>query len=389
MEYYEFDDALKHYNDLYERGLKKEANKYIESFSKEMETAEESEKEQIFYRFIGDLCDSHRYDYLKMRGNGELPFALKQDIRHWLYERCLADKMPELRWFYELFHNDAFGVKYTHDFLKKAYKSKECDAKTVNLLFASYIDILGWGAHHFPDARIIDNQARDDAFEQCRKIMEERIVDETLQAQLKYYEVLYSCYDRYCSDGKKKDFKQYCTEANIAFYECEAFYFHERYRSIIVCGGTEMELQYKQLTEQYLDEFIEMRIAQLREEGATEQIDIKPNLLDYYHRHMADGTFVSWLAFDGEKIVGTSGMSFVEKPPYFGCPSGKIGLLSSMYTHPDYRRRGIATELLDQVVNEARQYGCGTVQITAADMGVLLYTSYGFVKNEKFMYYKL
>ena len=104
---------------------------------------------------------------------------------------------------------------------------------------------------------------------------------------------------------------------------------------------------------------------------------------------MSDGTFVSWLAFDDVKIVGTSGMSFVEKPPYFSCPSGKIGLLSSMYTHPDYRRNGIATELLDRVVNEARQYGCGTIQITAADMGVLLYTSYGFVKNEKFMYYNL
>lgn len=53
-------------------------------------------------------------------------------------------------------------------------------------------------------------------------------------------------------------------------------------------------------------------IAQLREEKATEQIDIKPNLLDYYYRHMSDGTFVSWLALDGGKIVGTSGMSFVE-----------------------------------------------------------------------------
>lgn len=43
-----------------------------------------------------------------------------------------------------------------------------------------------------------------------------------------------------------------------------------------------------------------------------------------YRRHLHDGTFVSWLALDGEKIVGTSGMSFVEKPPYFGCPSVKL-----------------------------------------------------------------
>lgn len=146
-----------------------------------------------------------------------------------------------------------------------------------------------------------------------------------------------------------------------------------------------MEICYKKLTEKELDTFIQMRIRQLREEGAKEDIDLVPALQDYYTRHMADGTFVSWLALDGEKIVGTSGMSFVEKPPYFGCPSGKMGLLSSMFTDPDYRRKGIAKELLSRVVEEARTYGCGTVQITASDMGVLLYTDFGFVKNGNFM----
>ena len=150
-----------------------------------------------------------------------------------------------------------------------------------------------------------------------------------------------------------------------------------------------MEIIYRRLTSGDLDRFITMRINQLREEGAKEDIDLRPALLDYYTRHIADGTFVSWLAADGERIVGTSGMSFVEKPPYFGCPSGKMGLLSSMYTDPEYRRRGIARELLSRVIEEARRYGCGTVQITASDMGVLLYTNFGFVKNGNFMQYKL
>ncbi len=148
-------------------------------------------------------------------------------------------------------------------------------------------------------------------------------------------------------------------------------------------------ITYQKLTEKELDTFIKMRIRQLREEGATEDIDLVPALQDYYERHMADGTFVSWLAVDGDRIVGTSGMSFVEKPPYFGCPSGKMGILSSMFTDPDYRRKGIAKELLSRVVDEARAYGCGTVQITASDMGVLLYTDFGFVKNGNFMQYKL
>ena len=150
-----------------------------------------------------------------------------------------------------------------------------------------------------------------------------------------------------------------------------------------------MNITYRKLTENDLDEFILMRIVQLREEGATEDIDLVPALKDYYHRHLSDGTFVSWLALDGEKIIGTSGMSFVEKPPYFGCPTGRIGLLSSMFTDPDYRRRGIARELLDRVVSEARSYGCGTVQITASDMGMKLYSAYGFKSNGNFMQYKL
>lgn len=156
-----------------------------------------------------------------------------------------------------------------------------------------------------------------------------------------------------------------------------------------------MEIIYKRLTEAELDTFINMRITQLTEEYTSEgrevpkDVDLKTALLDFYHKHMADGTFVSWLAMDGDKIIGTSGMSFVEKPPYFTCPSGRLGLLSSMYTDPNYRRMGIARELLHRVVEEARSYGCGAVHITASDMGVKLYTAYGFKHNGNFMQYSL
>ena len=150
-----------------------------------------------------------------------------------------------------------------------------------------------------------------------------------------------------------------------------------------------LDIEYRKLTEKDLETFIEMRIHQLREEGAKDDFDLKAALKDYYNRHISDGTFVSWLATEDDVIIGTSGISIVEKPPYFGCPSGKIGLLSSMYTNPDYRRKGIAKELLNRIVSEARQQECGTIQITASDMGVKLYTSYGFVRNKNFMQYKL
>ena len=132
-----------------------------------------------------------------------------------------------------------------------------------------------------------------------------------------------------------------------------------------------MIITFRKLNENDLDVFIKMRINQLCEEGAKEDIDLEPALRDYYLRHLSDGTFVSWLALDNDRIIGTSGMSIVEKPPYFGCPSGKIGLLSSMFTDPSYRRKGIAKTLLSKVIDEAKTQGCGTVQITASNMGVL------------------
>ena len=38
-------------------------------------------------------------------------------------------------------------------------------------------------------------------------------------------------------------------------------------------------------------------------------------------------------------------------------------------------------------VPEAKEYGCGTIYITASDMGVKLYESYGFKHNGNFMQY--
>ena len=150
-----------------------------------------------------------------------------------------------------------------------------------------------------------------------------------------------------------------------------------------------MTIAYRRMNQGDTEAMIALRLAQLREEGAREETDLAPALRDYYRRHLGDGSFISWLALDGDAIVGTSGLSIVEKPPYYGCPTGKIGLLSSMYTLPAYRRRGIARALLSRVTEEAGARGCGAVQITTSDMGVPLYTDFGFVKNGNFMQYKL
>ena len=53
---------------------------------------------------------------------------------------------------------------------------------------------------------------------------------------------------------------------------------------------------YQRLTEEELDTFIDIRLKQLLEEGAKANIELRPALVDYYHKHLKDGTFISLLA---------------------------------------------------------------------------------------------
>jgi len=144
------------------------------------------------------------------------------------------------------------------------------------------------------------------------------------------------------------------------------------------------DITFRKLEWKDIDKFIELRKIQLAEEGTVIRVDITDNLFDYYQRHFSDGSFVSWVALDGDEIIATSGMSFVEHPPHYGNPNGRIGILSSMYTVKPYRRKGIAKKLLESVVKEAKEYGCGAIHITASDMGARLYQDFGFERHNNF-----
>ena len=148
-------------------------------------------------------------------------------------------------------------------------------------------------------------------------------------------------------------------------------------------------INYRLATINDIDTLINMRLAQLKEEGAEESCDLKPYLKKYYLENLNNGTFVSYLAIDNNEVIATSGMSFASKPPYYTCKSGKIGLLSSMYTLPNYRRKGIAKKLLNMVIGEAKNKECGVIHVTASVKGVLLYESYGFKHNDRFLQYKI
>jgi ribosomal protein S18 acetylase RimI-like enzyme len=103
----------------------------------------------------------------------------------------------------------------------------------------------------------------------------------------------------------------------------------------------------------------------------------------YLRKTMADGTFRAWLAEDGDRIV--AGGAVIISPwlahPYdLECRRATI---LNVYTHPEYRRRGIGRRLMQTMIAWCRAEGFAGVTLHASKDGRHLYESLGFeITNE-------
>lgn len=89
--------------------------------------------------------------------------------------------------------------------------------------------------------------------------------------------------------------------------------------------------------------------------------------------------------FDNNSFVGAGGVSYFSVLPTYHNPTGKKAYIMNMYVRPDYRRQGIATKMLDLLVEDAKVKGINAISLEATRMGRPLYEKYGFVKMENEM----
>ena len=136
---------------------------------------------------------------------------------------------------------------------------------------------------------------------------------------------------------------------------------------------------------------IRLRKKQLTDEGLPPEpiFDIDRQLTDYFISALTDGTFVSWvMEVDGE-IIATSGVCFYTLPPNFSNLTGGVAYITNMYTKDEYRKRGIATELLKMVLDEAISRGYTVARLHASSFGKSVYEKAGFTMSEGYMSLRL
>jgi GNAT superfamily N-acetyltransferase len=123
---------------------------------------------------------------------------------------------------------------------------------------------------------------------------------------------------------------------------------------------------------------IELRKRQLIDEGQNPDVNMDQELVKFFNNHFADNTLVEWVAEEDGKIVGTAAILFFEFPPAFTNPSGIKGYITNMFTVPEYRGQGLASELLKKVLDEARSRSVKNILLAASDMGKPVYKKVGF-----------
>ena len=219
------------YLDMYEKGLKKQANKYISSFINEFEhSVPKEDLRKILWRFCHEICDEDKHSQLLSRGNGSMPYAAGKVVWNYLKNQCESETMPHMRWAFQLFgkYYNPFDPQLELDMfkvLKKAYEHKDCDQKTVDLYFNEILEQLYWGAHHFPNGCIITREAYEKAIKTAEMILAEKQVPQKLVETYLYYCKLYQCFYEYEESRCEKDFYQLCEKAGIKYESKPAYYF--------------------------------------------------------------------------------------------------------------------------------------------------------------------
>ena len=149
-------------------------------------------------------------------------------------------------------------------------------------------------------------------------------------------------------------------------------------------------MRFEKVGMEKLEDLVKTRIQVLRAanklDGSEDMGQTEQESRTYYEKSLEDGSHVAYLVYDGDRIIGTGGISFYQVMPTYHNPTGMKAYIMNMYTDPEYRRKGIAMRTLDLLVQEAWGRGIRFIALEATSMGRPLYERYGFCRMEDEMY---
>jgi ribosomal protein S18 acetylase RimI-like enzyme len=144
-------------------------------------------------------------------------------------------------------------------------------------------------------------------------------------------------------------------------------------------------MKYRKANIDDISELIDLRKKQLVDEGIEPNIDIDTELHIFFKNKLSDGSLIQWLVEENKEIVACGAIIFYEFPPTYTNKSGRKAYITTMYTKENYRGRGIATNLLTKLVDEAKTSGISKIWLAASKMGRPVYKKFGFKETDEWL----
>jgi len=96
-------------------------------------------------------------------------------------------------------------------------------------------------------------------------------------------------------------------------------------------------------------------------------------------RALADRSYRHWLALDASgRVAGGGGVLLCPWPANPKDPCTERAVILNVYTEPEFRKRGVARQVMATILIEVRQQGLRAVNLHASAEGRHLYEKLGF-----------
>ena len=107
------------------------------------------------------------------------------------------------------------------------------------------------------------------------------------------------------------------------------------------------------------------------------------NFDSWLRRELSNGHYLGWLACDADTVVAGAGLWLIDNAPSPDGFAGRLPYLLNVYTEPEYRKRGLARQLVTQVIDYCREHQYPKIRLHASIYGRPLYEQLGFVDNNE------
>lgn len=147
-------------------------------------------------------------------------------------------------------------------------------------------------------------------------------------------------------------------------------------------------IQYRYATPADLDFLVEERLRFIKVGPDHESYAaIRQNCRAFFDDGLNAQTCDAVIAEEDGRCIGTAIAFYYLSVPSSRNHTGRNAYITSVFVEPDYRRQGIASEMLRRIVARAQAYGCVNIMLTATDMGKPLYEKLGFIQTPNAMLY--